>query len=117
MGEIRRDVVGKASDYANPGNNSAAPMGGTDKGPSTRGRGVPKGNKVINGGMGYFDEVALAKGMPIPAPQPAGELSKGPMNASLGPMGSTFGGNGAGRFTGKDQEKNGSGPVMPNRVK
>lgn len=117
MGEIRRDVVGKASDYANPGNNSAPPMGGTDRGPSAKGRGAPKGNKVLNGGVGYFNAAPMANGMPVAAPLPMGELSKGPQNTSLGPFGSTFGGNGAGRFSGRDQVKEGSGPDMPNRVK
>ena len=119
MGEIRRDVVGKASDYANPGNNSAAPMGGTDKGPSTKGRGAPTGNKMMNGGVGYFNAAPMANGMPVAAPTPAGEVSKGPKNTSIGSMGNTTkGGNGMGRFSGKDQEKNGTaGADFPNRVK
>jgi len=118
MGEIRRDVVGKASDFANPGNNSAAPMGGTDKGPSTKGRGAPKGNKVLNGGVGYYNAAPMANGMPVAAPLPTGDLSKGPMNTTMGPMGNiTKGGNGSGRFAGKDQYKDGTaGADFPNRV-
>jgi hypothetical protein len=117
MGEIRRDVVGKASDYANPGNNSAAPMGGTDKGPSTKGRGAPKGNKMMNGGTGYFNAAPMANGMPVAAPLPMGDVSKGPQNSSIGPMGNiTKGGNGAGRFAGKNQQTTGSAGVdFPNR--
>jgi hypothetical protein len=117
MGEIRRDVVGKASDFANPGNNSAAPMGGTDKGPSTKGRGAPKGNKILNGGTGYFNAAPMANGMPVAAPLPMGDVSKGPQNTTMGPMGNTTkGGNGAGRFTGKNQETTGSAGVdFPNR--
>ena len=117
MGIIRRDVVGAASDYANPGNNSAAPMGGTDKGPSAKGRGAPKGNKMMNGGVGYFNAAPLANGKPVAAPLPAGDLSKGPMNSSIGKMGMSMSGNGAGRFTGKDQYKDGTaGADFPNRV-
>jgi len=119
MGIIRRDVSGVAGDYANPGNNSAAPMGGTDKGPSTKGRGAPSGNKVLDGGVGYFNAAPLANGkaVPAPLPLPINELSKGPMNTTIGQMGMTKGGNGMGRFTGKDQYKDGTaGADFPNRV-
>ena len=118
MGIIRRDVVGAASDYANPGNNSAAPMGGTDKGPSAKGRGAPKGNKMMNGGVGYFNAAPMANGKAVAAPLPMGDVSKGPQNTSMGPMGNiTKGGNGSGRFTGKDQYKKGTaGTDFPNRV-
>jgi len=117
MGIIRRDVSGVAGDYANLGNNSAAPMGGTDKGPSTKGRGAPSGNKVLDGGVGYFNAAPLANGKAVPAPLPMGDLSKGPMNTTIGQMGMTKGGNGMGRFTGKDQYKDGTaGADFPNRV-
>ena len=118
MGEIRRDVSGVANDYANPGNNSAAPGGGTDKGPSTKGRGAPKGNKMMNGGVGYFNAAPMANGKTVASPLPAGDISKGPGAYSIGQTGLTKGGNGAGRFSGKDQEKNGTaGADFPNRVK
>jgi len=56
--------------------------------------------------------------MPVAAPLPMGDLSKGPQNTSMGPMGNiTKGGNGAGRFAGKDQYKDGTaGADFPNRV-
>jgi hypothetical protein len=118
MGEIRRDVSGVAGDYANPGNNSAAPMGGTDKGPSTKGRGAPKGNKMMDGGVGYFNSAPMANGKTVAAPLPAGDVSKGPGAYTLGQMGMTMGGNGKGMFTGKDQYKDGTaGADFPNRVK
>ena len=118
MGIIRRDVSGVANDYANPGNNSAAPGGGTLLGPSTKGSGAPKGNKVLNGGVGYFNAAPMANGKAVAAPLPMGDLSKGPMNTTMGPMGNiTKGGNGAGRFTGKNQYKDGTaGADFPNRV-
>lgn len=118
MGIIRRDVSGVANDYANPGNNSGSAGGGTDKGPSAKGRGAPKGNKVINGGMGYYNDAPMANGKTVAAVQPAGDLSRGPMNTTMGPMGNiTKGGNGMGRFAGKDQYKNGTaGADFPNRV-
>ena len=118
MGIIRRDVSGVAGDYANPGNNSMPPGGGTDRGPSTKGRGAPKGNKIMDGGTGYFNAAPLANGKTVPAMQPQGTVGRGPENATIGKMGMTMGGNGTGRFTGKDQEKNGTAGVdFPNRVK
>lgn len=117
MGIIRRDVSGVANDYANPGDNSAAPMGGTERGPSTKGRGAPKGNKVMNGGMGYFNDAPMANGKTVAAPLPAGDLTKGPMNSTLGPIGVNKSGNGMGRFSGRDQYKDGTAGVdFPNRV-
>lgn len=117
MGIIRRDVSGVAGDYANPGDNSAAPMGGTERGPSTKGRGAPKGNKVMDGGMGYFNDAPMANGKTVAAPLPAGDLLKGPMNNTLGPIGVNRSGNGTGRFTGRDQYKDGTAGVdFPNRV-
>jgi len=80
--------------------------------------GAPKGNKVLNGGVGYFNAAPMANGMPVAAPLPMGDLSKGPQNTSMGPMGNiTKGGNGTGRFTGKNQYKDGTaGADFPNRV-